>query len=62
MIRELFHPFRKPSARVIAQQDYEDAQRELLKAQAAAEYYARMVQYYGDTVRRLGTYLMQEEK
>lgn len=48
--------FSTPSADSIAQRELEDAKRELLKHQAAAEFEAKMVEYYKGVVARLSEY------
>ena len=53
--------FQKPSARVLAQQELEEAKRQLLRSYAAAEYHQKMSAYYDQAVRRLTTYLKAEE-
>jgi hypothetical protein len=53
--------FAKATAKVIATQELEEAKRRLLVSQAQAEYHNRMVQYYGDMIRRLTIYIKSEE-
>jgi hypothetical protein len=52
--------FKKPSAKVIALSSLEDAQRNLLESQAAAEYHTKMAEYYQAAIKRLGKYLIEE--
>jgi hypothetical protein len=49
--------YKKPTATVIAVNDLEEAQRQLLTHQAAETYHAKMTEYYQETVDRLSTYL-----
>ena len=51
------NPFYKPSPRELAQREMEDAQRELLSAQSAADYARRMSEYHADRIRRLTVFL-----
>jgi hypothetical protein len=51
------NPFYKPSPRELAQRELEDAQRELLAAQSAADYARRMSEYHADRIRRLTAFL-----
>lgn len=53
--------FKKPSSDVIAMQDLEEAQREFLKSKAAAEYHAKMSEYYLEVIARLTTYLDRKQ-
>lgn len=57
MFKELLETFRKPSAKVLAQAELEEAQRQLLIAQSSAEYAARLSAYHLDRIKRLTTYL-----
>lgn len=58
MISKL-NPFQKPSARVMAQQELEDAQRQLLAAQSAYEYARAVAAYHEARIKRLTHYLNQ---
>lgn len=49
--------FKKPSSDVIAMEDLEEAQRCYLKEKSAAEYHAKMAEYYVDVIARLTKYL-----
>jgi len=49
--------FKMPSPIVIAQREYEEAQRSLLAAQSAAEYSLRISAYHSDRIKRLSAYL-----
>lgn len=60
MLNALIETFRRPSAITLAQRELEDAQRQLLTAQSASEYAARMVQYHQDRVGRLKRILATE--
>lgn len=53
MLNNLFNPFKKPSAEVLAQQELEEAQREVLVAQSHAEYYKNLVNYHQMRITRL---------
>lgn len=61
MIKHLIETFRKPSAKMLAQRELEDAQRELLSAQTATEYASRLAQYHADRIKRLSAYLKESE-
>jgi hypothetical protein len=52
--------FRTPSALELAQIELEEAKRELLNAQSATEYAARMAAYHGDRIKRLSVYVTQK--
>lgn len=60
MIRDLLEIFRKPSAKSIAQRELEEAQRQLLQAQTAAEYAIRLAQYHTDRIKRLSAYVKED--
>lgn len=60
-MKEILDLFRKPSAKVIAQRELEEAQRQLLQAQTAAEYAARLAQYHTDRIRRLSAYIKEAQ-
>lgn len=47
----------KPDAATVAAKDLEEAKRQLLKAQSAAEFYSSQVKYFDGVVRRLTTYV-----
>lgn len=57
MIQSLIEVFRKPSAEVLAQRELEEAQRQLLTAEASAEYSKQMVAYHLSRIRRLSEML-----
>lgn len=57
MLHALKKVFRKPSATTLAQQELEDAKRELLVAQTQADHARRTVDYQQDRVTRLTSYL-----
>lgn len=59
-MNKLLSIFTKPSARVLAQRELEDAQRELLSAQSACEYSRRIAEYHTDRIRRLTAFLKGE--
>ena len=52
--------FRTPSALELAQIELEEAKRQLLNAQSATEYAARMAAYHGDRIKRLTAYVTQK--
>lgn len=54
-----FNPFVKPSAVMLARIELEEAQRQLLATQSAAEYARRMTEYHQDRVKRLTGFLKQ---
>ena len=49
--------FALPSAKTLALQELEDAQRRLLQAQSGAEYAKNMVTYHEQRIKRLTVYL-----
>ena len=53
MFRDLIETFRKPSAEVLAQREYEDARRQLLEEQTMVEHYASRVQFQRARIVRL---------
>jgi uncharacterized membrane protein YqjE len=57
LIKTLKNMFRTPSALELAQIELEEAKRELLNAQSATEYAARMAAYHGDRIKRLTIYV-----
>jgi hypothetical protein len=57
MFEQLSEIMRPPSAEVIAQKEFEDASRELLKAQSAKEYAEALVTYHKARVERLTEFL-----
>ena len=59
-LKTMLEMFRKPSAKVIAQRELEDAQREYLVAQSTTEYAKQMAQYHADRVKRLQAYIQRE--
>ena len=60
LIKTLKKMFRTPSALELAQIELEEAKRELLNAQSATEYAARMAAYHGDRIKRLTAYVTQK--
>ncbi len=60
-MRKLFSIFTKPSARVLAQRELEEAQRQLLQAQSGADYARRIAEYNQDRIRRLQAFLKGAE-
>lgn len=57
MFAQFKNLLKKPSSDVIAMQDLEDAHRQFLASKAAAEYHAKMAEYYTQTIERLTKYL-----
>ena len=57
LLLALREQFKIPSAIVIAQREYEEAQRSLLVAQSASEYHLRISAYHSDRIKRLSAYL-----
>ena len=55
------NPFRKPSAKELAQIELEEAQRQLLAAQTSAEYARRIAEYNQDRIRRLQAFVKGAE-
>lgn len=62
MLSELVETFRPASAESLAQREYEEARRELLKAQSAHEYAAALVTYHKARVERLNGFLRKANK
>jgi hypothetical protein len=61
MIDKLKEYFRLPSAKDLATNELEMAHRKLLVALSAQEYAKRMADYHSDRIKRLTTYLKEEE-
>jgi hypothetical protein len=59
MIKELIATFRKPSAEIIAQAELEEARRQLLAAQSAAEYANGIILYRKTQIARLQKYIQE---
>ena len=57
MIKQLLSVFRTPSAKVIAQRELEDAQREYLAALGTTDYAKHMAEYYADRIKMLKAYV-----
>ncbi len=55
-MKAIFKMFRKPSAQELALAELEEAQRQLLNAQAAAEHTAAIVTYHKNRITRLRVY------
>jgi adenine-specific DNA methylase len=49
--------FKQPSAEVLAQRELEDARRELLSAESAAEYAQQMAAYHAARIARLTAFI-----
>jgi len=54
--------FKTPSAIVIAARELEEARRQLLQSQSAAEYANRISAYHLDRIKRLSSYLVEANK
>jgi hypothetical protein len=54
--------FKTPSPLVIAAQELEDAHRQLLRSQSAAEYANRISAYHCDRIKRLSAYIVDSNK
>lgn len=52
----------KPTPLQIAARELDDAKRDLLSAQSAAEYARRMAEYHSDRIKRLTKYIQEETK
>ena len=52
--------FKTPDAVTLASRDLEEAKRQLLVTQSAAEHSAKMVEYYQGVVNRLSNYVQSE--
>jgi hypothetical protein len=59
MIKALIQTFRKPSAEIIAQAELEEAKRQLLAAQSAAEYANGIIFYRKAQIARLHKYIQE---
>jgi hypothetical protein len=59
MIEKIAAMLKVPSPRMLAMRELEEAQRELLKAQSATEYYSRLSAYNTDRISRLTRYIRQ---
>jgi hypothetical protein len=59
---KLMQIFKTPDATTLASRDLEEAKRQLLATQAAAEHSAKMVEYYQGVVNRLSNYVQAEAK
>lgn len=57
MLREMIEMMRKPSAELMAQRELEEAERQLLNAQASMEYATALVQYHTTRIARLNRLL-----
>ena len=60
MIDLLKNYWRLPSAKEMAANELESAQRKLLEALSAQEYARRMADYHSDRIKRLTAYLKDE--
>ena len=57
---KLPNPFSKPTTKEIAARALEDARRQLLAEQSAAEYHNKMAEYYRGVAQRLDRYLKED--
>lgn len=57
MYRHIKRLFEKPSAQSLAVTELEHSRRALLQQQAAAEYHAKLVEYYTVKIKRLNHYV-----
>ena len=55
MIKDLIAVFKKPTAQAVAADMFHDAQIQVLKHQACADYHAKMAEYHQQTITRLET-------
>ena len=58
----LLNFFKTPSPLVIAARELEDAHRQLLRSQSAAEYANRISAYHCDRIKRLSAYIVDSNK
>jgi len=61
-MRELIETFRPASAEMLAQREFEEARRELLKAGSAKEYAEALVTYHQARVSRLEGFLRKANR
>jgi len=61
MIKVILNALRKPSAQAIAVQELEEAKRNLLLAQSAAEYVTQISQYHLARIKRLSEYTKEPQ-
>jgi hypothetical protein len=54
--------FKTPTAVEIAARELEEARRQLLRSQSAAEYAIRISAYHQDRIKRLSAYLVEANK
>ena len=54
--------FKTPTAVEIAARELEEARRQLLRSQSAAEYASRISAYHLDRIKRLSSYLVETNK
>tara|TARA_R110000868_G_scaffold285685_1_gene546163 strand:- start:897 stop:1106 length:210 start_codon:yes stop_codon:yes gene_type:complete len=54
--------FKAPSPMVIAARELEEARRQLLQSQSAAEYAIRISAYHQDRIKRLSAFLVDANK
>lgn len=56
-MNKLSSAFKTPSAEVLAQRELEEARRQLLQAQSAAEYAQNLAAYHTQRIARLSAFL-----
>jgi len=61
MIKVILNALRKPSAQAIAVQELEEAKRNLLLAQSAAEYATQISRYHLARIKRLSEYTKEPQ-
>lgn len=62
LIQYIKQLYTKPPAMTLAVVELEEAKRQLLLQRSAAEYHAKLAQYYEDKIERLKTYVGVEKK
>lgn len=62
MIKMIVTLFRKPSAEMLAQQEYEDARRSLLQCQRMRDYYDNMTNFHTTRINRVKALLANPDR
>ena len=57
MWQQLIDTFKKPPAKVIAQREFEESQRQFLIHESTAAYHSKIAEYYSANISRLNTYI-----
>lgn len=57
MLKQIKQLYAKPTAHCLALTELEDSKRRLLQQQAAAEYHAKLTEYYKLKINRLNTFV-----